>query len=206
LRVSYTSSVPLPTIDPILPVLSRTLPTGKDWLYELKLDGFRGMLYLEDGRGFFRSKTKNRMRRFQDLADALARTMRVRDAILDGEIVVMGEAGPDFAALFRSTGTPQFAAFDLVHINGADLRELPLTKRKTMLRRVVKDSPITFVEALRDPSLYEATVRLDLEGVVAKRRGDAYAPTTQWIKVRHPEYSQKEGRGEMFHGSRRSAR
>lgn len=193
-------------IDPILPVLSRTLPMGKDWLYELKLDGFRGMLYIEEGRGSFRSKTKNRMRRFQDLADALARTLRVDDAILDGEIVVMSEGRPDFGALFRGTGAPQFAAFDLVHLNGSDLRELPLTKRKTMLRRVAKNSPVTFVEALRDARLYEATVRMDLEGVVAKRRGDGYGPATQWIKVRHPEYSQKEGRGEMFHGPRRSAR
>jgi bifunctional non-homologous end joining protein LigD len=192
----------LPQVDPLLPVLSRVVPVGPEWLYEAKLDGFRGTLYIEDGRGLFRSKTKNRMRRFQDLADALARKMRVRDAIFDGEIVVLDEYGPDFDALFFNRGVPQYAAFDLLWLNGRDLRALPLSRRKTALRRVTKNSPIGYVEPVRDPRLYEAAVRMDLEGIVAKRRHDPYDTATQWLKIKFPEYSQKAGRAELFHRRR----
>ena len=62
-------------------------------------------LYVEDGRGWFRSKTKNRMARFAGLAGEIARSLNVRDAVFDGEIVVMGESGPDFDALFSASGT-----------------------------------------------------------------------------------------------------
>lgn len=54
----------LPKIEPILPVLSSTVPTGKEWLYEPKLDGFRGVFFLENGAAFFMSKTTKPMPRF----------------------------------------------------------------------------------------------------------------------------------------------
>jgi bifunctional non-homologous end joining protein LigD len=77
----------LPEVDPILPKLVRDVPRGRGWLYELKLDGFRGTLYVKQQRGRFLSKTKKRMKRFDALANAIARELGVRDAILDGEIV-----------------------------------------------------------------------------------------------------------------------
>jgi len=73
----------LPFIDPVLPILSKVVPVGREWLYEPKLDGFRGVLYLEGNRGFFRSKTKKKMPRFKDLAENLARIARVEDAIFE---------------------------------------------------------------------------------------------------------------------------
>jgi bifunctional non-homologous end joining protein LigD len=192
----------LPTIDHILPVISKHVPIGCELLYEAKLDGFRGTLYIESGRGLFRSKTRNRMKRFEPLAGELARATSVRDAIFDGEIVVMGAGGPDFDALFSSRGVPAFAAFDLLWLNGKDLRGLPLSRRKAKLRKLVATSPIGYVEAIADPRLYEAAVRMDLEGIVAKRKGDPYDSATQWIKVKTPGYSQAEGRGEKFHRPR----
>lgn len=188
----------LPKIEPILPVRSKEVPVGKEWLYEPKLDGFRGVLFIEEGRGRFLSKTKKPMPRFKDLAAELARTLRVTDAIFDGEIVVAAEGGPDFYALFYRRGQPQYAAFDLLWLNGEDLRPLPLTRRKTALRRLTKRSPIACVEPYADPSLFDATVRADLEGIVAKRRADPYAPETLWVKVKHAGYSQMEGRAQRF--------
>jgi bifunctional non-homologous end joining protein LigD len=189
----------LPRVDPILPVLSKTVPIGREWRYEPKLDGFRGMLYIENGRGSFASKTKKPMPRFQDLADELARGMKVRDAIFDGEIVVMGENGPDFNALFSRRGTPSYIAFDLLWLNGKDLRELSLVKRKARLQKLVASSPIVYTEAVDSPALFHAAAQMDLEGIVAKKRSDPYAPGTVWVKVKHAGYTQKEGRGEMFH-------
>lgn len=73
----------------------------------MKLDGFRGLLYIEDGRGWLTSKTSKVMKRFQPLADRLAEILPVRDAILDGEIVVMENAMVDFYALMFRRGEPQ---------------------------------------------------------------------------------------------------
>ncbi|HEU4889641.1 MAG TPA: hypothetical protein VFV49_17280 [Thermoanaerobaculia bacterium] len=193
----------LPLIDPVLPILSKVVPVGPEWLYEPKLDGFRGVLYIEGTRGFFRSKTKKKMPRFKDLAESLARIARVEDAIFDGEIIVMRKSRVDFNALFWADGEPAYAAFDLLWLNGVDLRPLPLHLRKRKLRALTKRCPIAYVEAMREPALYDATVRMDLEGIVAKRRADPYAPDTEWIKIKHRGYTQNEGRAAMFNRMRR---
>jgi bifunctional non-homologous end joining protein LigD len=190
--------VGLPKIDPVRPVRSKSVPVGKDWIYELKLDGFRGVLTIEKGRGRFTSKTSKPMPRFQPLADALTRALGVREAILDGEIIVMGEEGPDFYALFFRRGEPAFAAFDLLWLDGRDLRELPLWRRKKRLATLVAKTPIAFVDHVDDPALFAVTARRDLEGIVAKRRGEGYGAETHWIKVKTPGYTQMAGRWELF--------
>jgi bifunctional non-homologous end joining protein LigD len=193
----------LPLIEPIRPTLSKAVPIGRAWLYEPKLDGFRGTLYIERKHGLFRSKTMKRMARFRDLAESLARTIDVEEAIFDGEIIVMRDRRVDFNALFWSDGEPAYAAFDLLWLNGADLRPLPLHKRKRKLRAITKRGPIAYVEAMREPALYDATVHLDLEGIVAKRKSDPYTPETEWLKIKHSGYTQKEGRWELFDRRRR---
>ena len=193
----------LPRIEPLRPALSREIPRGRLWLYELKLDGFRGTLYVEQNRGRFFSKMKNPMARFGALADALARELGVRDTILDGEIVVMGERGPDFNALMFHRGQPQLVAFDLLWLNGRDLRPLPLWQRKRALKKLIAGSPVGYVEHTRDPRLFDSVVQMDLEGIVAKRRSDSYAPGTEWLKIKHRRYSQMAGRWELFDRKRR---
>ncbi|HEX9985242.1 MAG TPA: hypothetical protein VGF69_18435 [Thermoanaerobaculia bacterium] len=188
----------LPRIVPLRPVLARVVPRGREWVYEPKLDGFRGMLYVEKGRGRFYSKTRNSMARFRDLAEALARGMAGRDAILDGEIVVMGEGGPDFAALMGNRGRPAYAAFDLLWLDGRDLRDVPFWRRKRMLRKLAAGSAISYVEHTDDPRLFDAALTMDLEGIIAKRRSDPYAPETEWVKIKNRDYSQNEGRSELF--------
>ena len=130
----------LPIADPVLPLLSTELPVGRNWRYELKLNGFRGMLYADGGSATFRSKTKRPMPRFDELAVRIAAELDVRDAVLDGEIVVMGARGPEFNALLFNRGVPQFAAFDLVWLNGCDLRAWPYERRKGALKRLVRRS------------------------------------------------------------------
>lgn len=188
----------LPKIEPIRPIKSKTVPTGKPWIYELKLDGFRGVLHIENGQGTFTSKTSKKMARFRDLANALARTLPVENAILDGEIIVMGKGGPDFYALFFRRGDEAYAAFDLLWLNGRDLRPLPLWRRKQALRKLVKDTPISYLDHVDDPSLFTATTEHDLEGIVAKRKSDPYASATEWVKIKHSGYSQMKDRWELF--------
>lgn len=188
----------LPIIEPIIPKLSRTVPAGAEWRYEPKLDGFRGTLYIERDRAVFRSKRRNVMRRFQALADSLRRALPLREAILDGEIVVMRDQQPDFYALMFRRGAPEYAAFDLLWLDGADLRPLRFDERKRRLEELVRDTPIGFVESHAEPELFEAAVRMDLEGIVAKRARDPYSAESEWIKVKHPNYPQAEGRWKFF--------
>jgi bifunctional non-homologous end joining protein LigD len=189
--------IPLP--DPILPVLSTELPRGRAWRYELKVDGFRGMLYVERGAASFRSKTKRPMPRFAALAARVAAELDVREAILDGEIVVMGARGPEFNALLFNRGTPQFAAFDVVWLDGRDLRTWPQEKRKAALQRLVRGCTwVSAIESHTDAELFDVVSELDLEGVVAKRRDEAYASSTRWIKVKNRHYSQAVGRWRFF--------
>jgi bifunctional non-homologous end joining protein LigD len=195
----------LPLVPPILPQLVTDVPRGREWVYELKMDGFRGMLYLDQAEAFFRSKTTKKMPRFRALAAAVALELQVDDAILDGEIVAMGSEGPDFYALMRNSAAPHFAAFDVVWLNGKDLRGEPYSKRKTTLKRLLrkKREHISLVDFDPRPDLYAAVAGMDLEGIVAKRTTDVYGPETRWLKVRNPDYSQKVGRAELFHGPRR---
>jgi len=193
----------LPAVAPLCPVRAMYVPVGPQWIYEVKLDGFRGMLRIHDGRAQFTSKTSKLMRRFDPLATSLSVSLGVRSAILDGEIIVMGERGPDFYALFFSRRPPGFAAFDLLWLNGRDFRALPLWQRKRALRKLVADTPIGYVDDVDDPTLFASASQHDLEGIVAKRRGDPYRLDTQWLKVKCAGYSQLPGRWELFERRRR---
>jgi len=188
----------LPPVVPLRPIRSKTVPIGPQWIYELKLDGFRGMLRIDSGRALFISKNCKPMPRFDPLALTLFRSLRVKSAILDGEIIVMGKHGPDFNALFFRRGTPAYAAFDLLWLDGRDLRSLPLWRRKKALHKLVCNSPIGYVDDVTDPSLFAVVSQRDLEGIVAKRRVDAYAIETTWLKVKVVGYSQVVGRWEFF--------
>lgn len=188
-------------------MLAREVPRGREWTYELKLDGFRGMLYVDRGQGRFRSKRKLVLNRFRDLANSLATVLDVENAVFDGEVVAVRKGSIDFNALFFDRGTIAYVAFDLLWLDGRDLRPLPLWRRKKMLAKLVEHTPIAVVDSTADARLFEATARLDLEGIVAKRRNDPYGPGTPWVKVKHAGYSQQVGRWELFRprGARPSA-
>jgi len=94
----------------------------------------------------------------------------------------------------------------LLFLNGKDLRILPLLERKYMLKRLLrrKRSTILYLDHVEADGrlLYEQIVRLDLEGIVCKRKDSPYKATDQpsrhWIKIKNPRYSQLEGREELF--------
>ena len=193
----------LPRVAPIVPT-ARPLPFNHPaWLFEPKYDGFRGVLYLTRTSCTLYSKRGNAMTRFRDLAEQLRAELGRREVILDGEIVALDHEGRiSFRDLMRGRGTLAYAAFDLLWLNGRDLRDLPLTRRKQRLNRVI---PGTVGALNRVPcfeengrELLEAACGLDLEGIVAKRKRDGYTPDTEWYKIKNPAYTQAEGRGELF--------
>jgi bifunctional non-homologous end joining protein LigD len=193
----------LPRVAPIVPVLRQQPFNDSTWLFEPKYDGFRGMLYLARSGCALYSKRGNRMTRFQELAEQVRAELGRREVILDGEIVALDDEGRiNFWALMRGQGTLAYAAFDLLWLNGRDLRGLPLARRKKHLERLV---PISVGTLNQVPcfegeglELFQAACRLELEGIVAKRKTDPYRPEIQWCKIKNPAYTQAEGRGEFF--------
>jgi bifunctional non-homologous end joining protein LigD len=102
-KSSLKNSIPMfPKISPIIPVRRRDLFESAEWVYELKHDGFRGLAYLNGGHCRLVSRRGNEMKRFGDLAAALAKELKIKDAILDGEICAVGSDGkPAFYDLMK---------------------------------------------------------------------------------------------------------
>ena len=199
--------MPLPRVQPIIPISGKEPFDDPDWLFDFKYDGFRALLYLEQGSGRFLSRNGNTLTRFDALARAMAAELEVTEAIFDGEVIVADETGrPLFYDLLRHSGRPAYVAFDLLWLNGTDLRSLPLSERRTRLRRILPAASSGVSEALsvesRGRELFELMRSHDLEGIVAKRLADPYEPRTRWLKIKNPDYSQKEGRGELFNRQR----
>jgi bifunctional non-homologous end joining protein LigD len=129
-------------ISPISPVLKHRSFDHGDYLFELKYDGFRSVAYVQGGRGELVSRNSHIFHGFKVLAGWLAENLRVRDAIIDGETCCLDESRKScFNDLMGGTREPYFAAFDLLWLNGEDLRTLPLIERKRRLRRLFRQFP-----------------------------------------------------------------
>ena len=160
----------LPAIPPIVPTLKPDPFNHPAWLFEPKYDGFRGMLYLTRSGCNLYSKRGNLMTRFAGLARQVADELGARELILDGEIVSLDEEGRiDFWGLMRGQGTLAYAAFDLLWLNGQDLRTRPLQRRKRRLEQLIPAS----VGALNRIPCFEAEGQRAVRGGVrAGPRGD----------------------------------
>jgi len=204
--------VTLPRVQPIIPTWRKEPFDDPEWLFEFKYDGFRGLCYFEQGRCRFISRNGNVMSRFEVLADQVAAVLDVDEAIIDGEVIVADETGrPQFYDLVRRIRAPAYVAFDIPWLDGADLRSLPLGERRRRLQAILPKGSAIVSEALfvagRGRELFELMREHDLEGIVAKRLDDPYGPRVRWLKIKNPDYSQKEGRGDLFNGPRqRTAR
>jgi bifunctional non-homologous end joining protein LigD len=192
-----------PKISPIIPERRPDIFEHPDWLYELKHDGFRALAYLDEGRCRFVSRKGNEMGRFEDLRASIGKELKVRNAVLDGEIVAIDESGmPAFYDLMKRRREVVYFAFDLLWLNDKDLRDLPLLERKKILRSVIpqKSSWIGYVSYVdrHAAKLFDLVKRQDLEGLVVKRKDGKYRRETRWFKVLNPGYSQKAGRAEFF--------
>src|SRR5215471_11467984 len=133
-----------PRVQPIAPTWRKEPFEDPDWLFEFKYDGFRAMCYVEPRRNRLISRNNNIMTRFDALADQVAAALDVDDAILDGEIIAADETGrPIFIDLLRGTRETAYVAFDVVWLNGIDLRSLPLSERRPLLQAILpKGLPI----------------------------------------------------------------
>ena len=174
------------------PVLRPRPPAGLDWLHEVKFDGFRIQLHKAGGEVcLYSRKDKNITDRFISIRDAVL-CLPARSAVIDGELVAGDTDGkPDFFALMhRRTDGLCIWGFDLLGLNGCDLRTRPLTTRKDKLRDLLiaaDDHTLRFSESFEDPEkLLAVADQMGLEGIVSKKRMAPYAAGSRsgWIKVK----------------------
>jgi bifunctional non-homologous end joining protein LigD len=187
--VPRSSTTTLPLIEPVVPQQLERPFDDPAWVFEPKYDGFRGLLYVTRRDCHFRSKRGNVLRRFQDLCHWVREELPVKEAILDGEVV---------------RGNLHYAAFDALWVNGRDLRALPLTRRKRVLQRVVQATSTALSQVFtmegRGCDMLRAAERLDLEGIVAKRKPDPYGPDAVWYTIRNQAYTQRRDAGSCSAG------
>lgn len=186
----------------MLATATDALPTGPEWVHEVKWDGMRVLADVHDGAVVLRSRTGNDITAsFPELA-GLGQTYA--DLLLDGEVVVLDDGRPSFAALgermhVRSAAKARRLAaarpatlmvFDLLRLFGTDLTGQPWTTRRELLERLELSGPAWQVPAVHDDgaSLWAATAERGLEGVVSKRRTSTYAAgrrSPDWLKRPH---------------------
>jgi bifunctional non-homologous end joining protein LigD len=161
-----------------MPLASLHVPFDHhDWIFELKYDGFRSLGYIDSGQCRLVSRRGTAYKSFPQLCAAIGAAIPGQ-AVLDGEIVHLDEQGkPRFYDLMRRRMPQHYYAFDLLWLDGHDLRELPLIERKQRLKRLIH-APVLYVDHIenRGVDLFEATCGRDLEGIVRNWRQAATSP------------------------------
>ncbi|TPM41524.1 ATP-dependent DNA ligase [Mesorhizobium sp. B2-3-4] len=180
-------------VDPLLPTLVEKPPEGDGWIHEIKFDGYRSQIIIDKGVRIFTRNGMDWTTKYRDLA-AAAKRIEVDDAIIDGEIVVLNEAGlADFAALRKAITRRQqdlyFVAFDILHLNGHDLRDMALEERRTVLEGLIEPgSRIQFSQAMEGDAkaIFHLIDQAGIEGMVSKRGDSKYRSgrSTNWLKIK----------------------
>ena len=180
-------------VAPELATLVADPPEGEGWLHEIKFDGYRLQARIDQGkvRLLTRSGLDWTTKFGTAVPEALA-ALPITRALIDGELVVEGAQGAsDFSALQADLAEGRmdrfvFYAFDLLHLDGRDLRDRPLGERKAALRPLTGEGPIRFSEDFAEDGalVLRHACRLSLEGVVSKRADSPYRSgrTRAWLK------------------------
>src|SRR5438034_4277783 len=183
-------TLPAGFIAPCLPIKTTTLPSGGQWLHEIKHDGFRVIARKDGDRVRLYSRPGNDLTwRFPLIVEALAK-LRSRSCIIDGEAVACDDNGmPNFNHIrYRRHGASVFLyAFDLIELNGDDLRRDPLEVRKATLVSVLAKATSGLrlnehIERSDGATVFRHACKMGLEGIVSKRKDSQYRSgrSTDW--------------------------
>ena len=205
-------------VEPMQAKLVDSMRPG-DWIYEIKFDGYRALAMRGGSETRILSRNQNDLgKKLTEVRDSIA-ALDVQNAIIDGEIVALDEKGRSSFQLLQAFEMNQerppivFYAFDLLQLNGKDLRNLPVEQRKAKLEALLKKPPgvirysVSFTKDVQE--LLSRTRDMGLEGLIGKRRGSKYEPGRRsgaWIKLKlHQEqefviagYTEPEGGRKYF--------
>ncbi|MBZ5533594.1 MAG: DNA ligase D [Acidobacteriia bacterium] len=198
------------SLEPMLATLTdaKAMPSGSDWLFEVKWDGYRALCFISDNLGADKkirmlSRRGNAMeKQFAEVAKALLECVNADTALIDGEVVALDENGvPSFQLLQNHTGFHKsaslknaasalsFYAFDLLYLNGYDLRNAALIDRRQLLSSILLPSETVRYSdhfAGKGQELLEAVTAKGMEGILAKHAQSKYESrrTSQWLKIK----------------------
>ena len=185
-------------VEPCLPSPAKKAPSGPGWLHEIKHDGFR-ILARKDGAGvrLITRAGNDFAGRFPFIAKAVG-SLPVHSCLIDGEAIVCDDDGLAVFELIRRHGTGTVGAavhcaFDLLELDGQDLRREPIEKRKELLAGLLSGSQISLVfnECFEEDGeiVFREACRLGCEGIVSKRLGSPYRSgrVPHWVKVKNPK-------------------
>ncbi len=208
--------LPLGFIAPCLPTKAPQPPTGEAWLHEIKHDGFRVIARKDGARVRLYSRPGNDLTyRFPLIVESLAR-LPSRSCIIDGEAVCCGDDGvPSFDRIrYRRHDAGVFLyAFDLIELNGDDLRREPLDVRKatlaSLLMRTAPGLRLNQDIEADGPTVFAHACKMGLEGIVSKRKGSTYRSgrSPDWLKSKNPACEavrREEEEDSAFAGGRRT--
>lgn len=177
------------------PKMAKRPPEDDEWIHEIKYDGYRTQLIIENGNARAYSSSGNDWTsKYRNISEQ-ALTLPCKSAIIDGEIIINDANGiSNFGALPRAIKWEQekliFMAFDLLHIDGDDIRSKPLTSRKAILHKLLSapKREILYCEHLvtNGKDFFEACERLNLEGMVSKLSRSRYKSglSKEWLKIK----------------------
>ena len=181
----------IPFIIPSVPVLRQSPPSGPAWRHEIKFDGWRGQFHKDgDQTVVFSRNGRDLSRRFPTIRDSML-CLPARSAIIDAELVACNTEGmPDFRALMAGAKNVCAWCFDLMELDGIDLRPQPLAERRVRLRHLLMkadEDRLRYSDDFGDPvKLLKVADEMRLEGIVSKRADQPYrsGKTLGWVKVK----------------------
>ncbi|MFS0754891.1 DNA ligase D [Noviherbaspirillum sp. 1P10PC] len=196
-RTGQGVKAPLPAmLEPQLATLTDRAPEGDDWLAEIKFDGYRALCRIDKGKAVFYTRAGNDWTaKWPDIVQAAAQ-LPADNAWLDGEVVALDEKGNVSFQMLQNMaqhrGRLAYYAFDLPYLNGYDLRAMPLSQRKELLRTLLEKAdpagPVRYSDHLQGKvaDAFSHACMHGLEGIMVKRADAPYAATRSesWLKVK----------------------
>jgi bifunctional non-homologous end joining protein LigD len=196
-RINGAKKSPMPRIiESTLATSVEEAPKGNAWLHEIKHDGYRMLCRIEGGEAQFLSRKQQDWTQTFPALSCIVGKLPIENAWLDGEVVVIGEDGrSSFQALQESLSANNserlsYVVFDLLYLDGFDLRGAPLIERKKVLKSLVEgqSQKLRYSDHVqgRGEDFYESACALGVEGMVSKRSDSRYTSirTTDWLKIK----------------------
>lgn len=195
---------PMPsTIHPMMAFSTEKPFDNDEWLFEIKWDGYRAIAFLDNGSARLVSRNQNDLTgRYPELR-VLPKFIKAKEAILDGEVVALDEQGrSSFSLMQQRTGIREgyrhgaphpeipilYYLFDLIYLDGYDLRQVSLEERKQVLSQILVPNELVRYSDHFDQgtALFDAAKQKGLEGILAKRRGSCYEErrSREWLKIK----------------------
>lgn len=179
-----------------LAILEKQVPTGKNWIYEIKYDGYRILAFIEnDSVKLITRNGKDMSQKFQEVVLSLKKLAKGRAMVLDGEMIVVDKNGKsDFNYLQNYVKNPDnydlvYMIFDILALDGQDLRDIKLIERKDILKKLIKSkwSNLMLCQYVcgMGKECFEIAKNLGLEGIIAKDKNSVYSGERRdWIKIK----------------------